>query len=162
MAKQAPKKLPKKGKIKTLSTSPLQRQVRAKAKAVEECFMPEYKNDSPVAIVKALIPGPTADIAKSMTPGMNTSLIQSLQLQKSGVEKIDCGVDLEIEPGYRLQVSTTTFWASVGLVVTSGFLEDGRLKLIVVNIGKDNPLIIPHKAELAYIWLEPMLFTIGA
>lgn len=112
--------------------------------ADEPVFVPQYDSSSSAADVFALI------------PHLNHNNIQSLNLTHRQLHIIDCGIKIKLEEGYRLQGSLATGWALRGLFLSQILIEQERLKLLVMNLGQETPLVIPHKCNIAKIWIEPV------
>jgi len=81
---------------------------------------------------------------------------QSLRLNHRSIEVLDCGFNITLPAGFRIRAEAKPNWANRGLLVSNCFVENQCLKLTVVNIGKETPLVIPHKANVAHIWAEPV------
>ena len=113
--------------------------------AIEPDFLPVY-NEPNFADVKVLVP--LLD---------NLSKVQQIRLNHRLTMVVDCGVKLTIPAGYQLRGQAKPNWAARGLYVSQAYLtEDKSLKLIICNIGMENPLSITHKSVIAHIWLEPV------
>lgn len=69
---------------------------------------------------------------------------------------IDCGVDIQLEPGWKLVVNSLPKWAEKGLIVTnSGVLSEGRIHVYVTNVGKEI-IVIEPKDNIAQMTIEPL------
>ena len=141
----------KKGKVTTKKLkspiadflTPTLEKVNIEIQAVDPIFMPVY-NDKDEAEIRVII------------PGLNSQMKQQLSLNHRSVEVLDCGLNIKLPAGYQLSVTTRKEWANRGLLVSSVFLDNGRLKITVVNIGKENPLVINHKDSLAILKVNPV------
>jgi len=113
---------------------------------VEPVYMPVY--------VEPLV----ADV-KVIVPYDSTIKSQTMRLNHRSTVVFDTGVNIKLPAGFKLNGAAKREWAVRGLFVPQAFLEsDGRLKLVVVNIGVENPLVLTHQMSFAQIWLEPVYY----
>lgn len=118
--------------------------IATKVEAAEEDLLPAY-NEPNVADVRIIAP-------------MSSRLVQEVLLISNMVLIVDTGITLKIPAGYRVCAAANLEYAKRGLFVSHVLLENDRLKLIFNNIGVENPIVIPHKAFCAQIWIEPAYY----
>ena len=124
---------------------PLINTVATLLEAEEPEFLPVYVSPN-VADVKVIV------------PSLNHLGVQEIRLNHRAIFVFDCGFKMVLPKGYRLRGEATKEWADNGLLVNNVGLYNDRLKITVINVGNLNPLIIPHKAVVAGIWVEPVYF----
>ena len=83
-------------------------------------------------------------------------------MQKS-VEVLDFGIKFQLEEKdknlYVVRASIMPEFSSKGLILSNAYLDDnGRLKLVVINVGPSSPVIVNHKECFANVWLEDVSF----
>ena len=157
MTKQLQTETPKPKAVKKGKVSPKSKATPAKnyttpnlftiattIKADDPSFLPVY-NEPHAADVKISVPNVI-------------NHVQCMRLNHRSTHVFDCGIHLTIPPGYKLCGGTKNTMAGRGLFVPQVFLEDGRLKVMVVNMGIENPMLLNHGAVVAQIWLEPVYF----
>jgi len=146
------KKKPK-GKVTPLSkkslaekyTSPNIFNIATEISAEEIVFIPVYK-DKNMADVRVVV------------PMLNHQGVQAVRLNHRTVQILDCGFSIKLPEGFRVRAEAKRVWANRGLLVSHSFIEDDRLKLIIINIGQETPLVISHKENIAQIWIEPVYY----
>lgn len=70
---------------------------------------------------------------------------------------MDCGFSIKIPPGYTLKVALTQEFATKGLMIIEHVRKDDRVKVLLINIGKE--LVVINKGDnFANAWLESMYF----
>jgi hypothetical protein len=103
-------------------------------------------------------PGSCFSQVRVIVPALNHLGDQSFRLNHRVTEVFDCGFKIKLPAGFKIRAEARSDWACRGLLVSNAYLEDEGLKLVVTNIGQETPLVIPHKANIAYIWAEPVYF----
>jgi len=84
--------------------------------------------------------------------------VQALRLNHRSILVVDCGFSVKLPKGFQIRGATKKEWANRGLFVSQVYLENDRLKLTIVNIGTESPLVINHKSCIAQVWVEPVYF----
>lgn len=111
--------------------------------AEDDGFLPVNRANSNVADVFVMV------------RSLNHLNEQSVRLVHRNTEVFDCGFKIKLPAGFRVRADINPEWARRGLVLSSAYVEEGGLKLVVINVGHETPLVIPHKANIAHIWAEP-------
>lgn len=97
------------------------------------------------------------DLVANIPPDANGS--RQLLLNHRSVAKVDCGFSMEIPEGYKACVAARSGWASRGLIVANGPGQidsdyRDRVKVIVGNVGKENPIVIKHGDRIGQMWIQ--------
>lgn len=77
-------------------------------------------------------------------------------IQHRGVVLVDCGFSMALPPGYKAEVVAHLSFASLGLIILSSLVENGRIKVALCNIGQVNPITIKHGQVFAGLILSPI------
>ena len=79
------------------------------------------------------------------------NLKSELVLTSGSLESVDCGIEIETPPGYKLCVESSV----VGVFLT---LQDyKKIKVNLINLTKEE-IILQHKQTIGKIWIEPVYF----
>jgi dUTP pyrophosphatase len=100
------------------------------------------------------------DLVANIPPDDNGN--RMIRVNHRAVARVDCGFVMEIPPGYKACVAARSGWASRGLIVTNGpgqIDSDYRdwVKVIVCNVGPENPIVIKHGDRIGQMWLEEVV-----
>ncbi|RDJ35249.1 MAG: hypothetical protein DWQ19_10570 [Crenarchaeota archaeon] len=117
--------------------------VATEIKAENEDFLPTNIGD--YALVKANISDSDDSLA-----GLKK------RLNHRATYVVDCGFTMKLPAGYKVRAEASKKWAQRGLFVANSYLEEDQLKLVVINIGHETPMLIEHKDSVAQIWVEPV------
>jgi hypothetical protein len=114
---------------------PLLHKVGTIIEADDPCFIPEYGANSPYAIVLANVSNGTISISSG------------------GMDTVDCGFSLELQPGYRINVESLI----EGVIVALNFraAEKQRMHMVATNV-RNEVVRIKHRQPFAKISLEPV------
>ncbi len=109
--------------------------------ADSEEFLPRYKTTGALC----------ADLTANITEDNG-----ELRIGHRRTVVIDCGFSMALPQGWGATVSARSGHAARGLIVTNSpaqFDQDyrGRVKVIVSNVGSENPLVIRHGERFAQI-----------
>jgi dUTP pyrophosphatase len=118
-------------------SEPLLHKIATKLVADDSMFIPQYQKDSVSVNLIANIPE------------------GKIQIPHRGTAVIDCGISLELIPGYKAAISATREWAEIGLICSPQFIANGRVKVIVNNIGRQ-VILIQHGVQIAQMVIEPV------
>jgi len=111
----------------------------------ESVFVPEYKSDdSDVCELRANLPQDDSGSRKIVLPYRTVCII-------------DCGFFLTIPDGYKLDIRMSDESSRVqkGMIVSGYYLEKGRLKVVVMNCGKEL-IVINHEDVFATMSIDPI------
>jgi len=118
-------------------SEPLLHKIATKLVADDSMFIPQYQKDSVSVNLIANIPE------------------GKIQIPHRGTAVIDCGISLELTPGYKAVISVTREWAEIGLICSTQFITNGRVKVIVNNIGRQ-VILVQHGVQIAQMIIEPV------
>jgi len=140
--------------IKELEEPPLHKVV-TKIVADDEAFIPKYQTEGSVCVDLV------ANIPQGEQDDLNPAESGEIRLQHRATVMIDCGFSMGLKPGWKANISARSGWASKGLVVTNGPGKidhdyTGRIKVIVTNVGQNNPIVIKHLDRIAQMEIEPV------
>ena len=118
--------------------TPVLQKVAAKIKAVDKAFLPA---ESGAAILKAYIP--------SGAP---------IQMPFRTLVEVDCGVDIDLPAGYKLNIQALPGLSAKGVFVTHNkVLGSSRVKVYVTNMGREI-IMLRNADQIATVEVEQMCF----
>jgi len=127
------------------------RRVITKVVAEDPSFIPEYKTSGSAC----------CDLLANLPDGPIT-------LNPGDTEKVDCGIAIQLLPGYEALIRARSGLASKGIICTNateeeqggGTIDDDyrlRMKVILSNVGK-GPVTIEHKDRIAQMGIKPVWY----
>lgn len=125
------------------------KKVLAKIVADDPMFVPKYQTDGSAC----------CDLVANVP--MNSNNVRQLTIVHRGTVLVDCGFSMEVPPGYKANIMARSGWATKGLIVTNGPGQidsdyRNRIKVIVTNVGAQNPVVIQHGERIAQMSIEPV------
>ena len=107
-------------------------------------FIPQYKTEGAACV----------DLVANIPGG-------EIRLPHRSTVKIDCGLSIQLKPGWKANISARSGHACQGLVVTNapGKIDSdyrGRIQVIVTNVGNVNPITLKHGERIAQMEIEPV------
>jgi len=136
------KSIQKRNPIKDF-VAPLLHKVATKITADDPVFIPQYSSNPVSVDLIANIPPDLANDRKIIIPHRGTAII-------------DCGVTIELSPGYKAVINANQDWAKRGLNCShSTHITTGRVKIIVNNTGKET-ILVKHLDKIAQMIVEPI------
>jgi dUTPase len=112
-------------------------------------FIPQYKTEMAACV----------DLVANIKDGVAMELVgkEEIRIPYRGMAEIDCGLSIQLKPGYRANISASEAFANRGGFVSSIKTNDFRVRVCVLNFGRENPLIIHHGDKFAQMCIEPIL-----
>lgn len=127
----------------------LTQKVLCKILVDDPMFLPQYQTDGSA----------NCDLVANIP--QNANGVKQITVVHRGTVLIDCGFSIEVPPGYKANVMARSGWATKGLIVTNGIGQidsdyRGRVKVIVTNVGAQNPVVIQHGERIAQMSIDPV------
>lgn len=116
-----------------------------KIKVADPKYLPLYVDDgvkSNYAILYASVP-----------PDCNNN--KRLTIAHRGTATVDCGIDVGPMEDYRAVINLSESWQGRGLSSITRYVSNGRVKLMVCNVGKEI-IVINDKDAVATMHIEPV------
>lgn len=129
-------KLPKTA-AKSYIVPPLDR-VLTKIVIDNEKFIPQYATEDSVSV------GLIANLPEGAS-----------RMPHRAIVEIDCGFSMTLKAGYRAVVVPRSGIGNRGLIISNGHLEQGRVKVTVMNAGKEI-LVVSDGDIFAEMYIEPV------
>jgi dUTP pyrophosphatase len=122
--------------------------VTTKIVADDDTWIPEYKTDGAACV----------DLKANIPPDVHGN--REINLPYRVGQLIDCGISIELPPGFKAEIAARSGWANRGLVVANspGQVDEdyrGRICVAVYNVGKEI-LKIKHGDRIAQMWPVPV------
>jgi len=126
-----------KSSAKSYTAPPLDK-VLTKITVDNEKFIPQYATESSVSV----------GLVANLPDG-------AYRMPHRAIVEVDCGFSMTLKTGYRAVVVPRRGIGNRGLMIANGCVENGRVKVTVMNAGKEI-LVISDGDIFAEMYIEPI------